>query len=187
MNEWWNTLTVEQQVFCGLAVLGTFGLVIQLLLTLVGLEHGDAVGADVSDHPSGLGYLSLRSLASFLLGIGGTGFLCSRQGLAMPLVIIASLAVGLVAFLSVAWLMRSVRRLDCSGSLDYRNAVGLTGDVYATIPAAMAAPGQVEILLQGRLCTAQAMTRATVPLAPRSKIKVVDLVDRSTLLVAPLT
>jgi microcompartment protein CcmL/EutN len=54
------------------------------------------------------------------------------------------------------------------------------------VPAATSGSGQVEVMVQGRLAIVQACTRGAAALAPRTKVKVVDLLDRSTLLVEPL-
>ena len=191
MNEWWQVLSLDQQIFASIALLGSLALLGQIVLMMIGLDHSDlSVGdADVGgagDHSSGLGFLSIRTIIAFVVGFGWTGLAISRQGCPTWGAALAGLIVGLVMMVTILWIMRSLLKLGCSGTLDYRNAVGQSGSVYVTIPGGMASPGQVEVLVQGRLCTVQAMTRSATPLAPRSKIKVVDLIDRTTLLVEPL-
>jgi hypothetical protein len=82
--------------------------------------------------------------------------------------------------------MRTLYSMRYSGTLDYRNAVGQVGNVYLRIPAAMAGPGQIEVLVQGRLRTVQAFTRAGRQLANNERVRVTDLMDETTLLVEPL-
>ena len=48
------------------------------------------------------------------------------------------------------------------------------------------APGQVEVMVQGRLRVVQALTRSETGLPNRKRVKVVDVVDQTTLLVEPL-
>jgi hypothetical protein len=50
----------------------------------------------------------------------------------------------------------------------------------------MSGPGQVEVLVQGRLCVVQAFTRSAHKIAARARVKVVDVLDQQTLLVEPL-
>jgi hypothetical protein len=192
MSEWWHALSTAQQVFWGIAILGSLLLLVQIILMLAGLDGhddlhiGDADAGGQGDHTSGLSFLSIRSIIAFIAGFGWAGVAAMQAGAGVAIAALAALAVGVLLMFTVFWIMRSMTRLSCSGSLDYRNAVGQGGAVYITIPAAMAGPGQVEVLIQGRLCTAQAMTRAAAPLAPRAKVKVVELIDRTTLLVEPL-
>jgi hypothetical protein len=191
MSAWWNALSLEQQVFAAIALIGSALLAIQVLLMLIGLEHsdlsvGDADTGGAGAHASGLSFLSIRSLIAFTVGFGWTGWGLSHSGYNTLIAVFAALAVGLLLMATVVTIMRSLVKLTYSGSLDYRNAVGQVATVYMAVPAAMAASGQVEVLVQGRIITAQAMTKATAPLAPRTKATVVALVDRSTLLVEPL-
>jgi len=86
----------------------------------------------------------------------------------------------------VLLLMRGLYSLRYSGTLDYRNAIGNVGSVYLRIPAAMAAPGQVEVMIQGRLCVVEAFTRAQHELPNRSRIRVVEVMDQGTLIVEPV-
>ena len=78
-------------------------------------------------------------------------------------------------------------RLQGSGNLNYRNAIGVIGTVYSTIPGQERAGGQLELLVQGRLITAEAYSRTAQDLKPGSKARVIDLIGQSTLLVEPLT
>jgi hypothetical protein len=73
-----------------------------------------------------------------------------------------------------------------SGTLDFRNAVGQVGTVYLTVPARRGGPGQVRVIVQGRLKVVQAFTESPTPLPAQSKIKVSGLIDSRTLLVDPL-
>ena len=101
--------------------------------------------------------------------------------------LVGGIGVGLVYLLATAFLIRNLLRLQSSGNLDYRNALGTVGTVYTTIPGGAAGGGQLELVLQGRLMMAEAYTRAGHDLKPNSKARVVDLIGQSTLLVEPLS
>jgi len=88
--------------------------------------------------------------------------------------------------LAVFFLMRALYSLRYSGTLDYRNAVGQAGSVYLPIPGAMAGPGQIEVLVQGRLCVVHAFTRAAERIPNRARVRVIGVLDPQTLLVEPL-
>ena len=83
-------------------------------------------------------------------------------------------------------MMRGVMRLQSSGTLDYGNAVGQMGTVYVTIPPVQRSGGQIETMIQGRLVTAEALQKGSQPLKPGTKVKVVERIGSSTLIVEPL-
>jgi membrane protein implicated in regulation of membrane protease activity len=146
---------------------------------------GDADHA-AGDHATGLQFLSLRTITAFGVGFGWTGVAVLNGGGGLGLAIPLALVAGLLLAAIVLFLMRSMRRLSHSGSLDYANAVGQVATVYVTIPPAAAAGGQVEVLVQGRLATVAAVTRGDAPIAPGTKVRVAELADRTTLIVTAL-
>jgi hypothetical protein len=77
-------------------------------------------------------------------------------------------------------------RMQDQGNLNYKNAIGEVGTVYVTIPAAEGGAGQVEVMFQSRVKTVSAYTKAASALSPGKKVKVIDLIGQSTLLVEPL-
>lgn len=187
MEAWWVSLTAPLQVFYAIAIGTSLLLLLQLLLMVVGFDadaHGD-FDAD-ADATGGGHVLSVRTVTAFFVGFGWTGVAALERGYGVTVSILLAVAVGGVFMLGVLVLMRSLYGLRYSGTLDYRNAIGVVGSVYLRVPAAMAGPGQVEVLVQGRLQVVQAFTRSPHPLPNQSRIKVVGVIDQSTLLVEPL-
>ena len=195
MAAWWSSLTAALQVFYGIAIATSVVMALQLLLSLFGLEgdhsdadfHGDA-DADIHDggHGGALGLLSMRTIIAFFTGFGWGGVVALKSGLTLISAVVVALATGGVLMLAVFFLMRALNSLRYSGTLDYHNAVGQAGSVYLPVPAAMAGPGQIEVLVQGRLCVVRAFTRAAERIPNRARVKVVDVLDPQTLLVEPL-
>jgi hypothetical protein len=189
MTEWWNALLIERQIFYGIGIFSLGILVIQILLTVVGLGgHHDADFSGHGDHDSGIGLITVRTITAFFVGFGWTGVIMLNNGYSVVAAIIAGTAVG-TAFLLATWfLIHNLLRLESSGgNVDYNNAIGTVGTVYTTIPAAEAGGGQLELMIQGRLMMAEAYTKATWNLKPSTKAKVIALIGRSTLLVEPLS
>ena len=189
MTEWWNSLLIERQIFYAIGIFSLGVLVIQILLTLVGLDHhGDADLSGHGDHDSGMGLLTIRTITAFFVGFGWTGAIMLNHGYSVVAAIAAGTVTGAIFLLATWFLITNLLRLQSSGgNVDYNNAIGSVGTVYTTIPAAEAGGGQIELMLQGRLMMAEAYTKATWNLKPNSKAKVVALIGRSTLLVEPLT
>ncbi len=189
MTDWWNSLDTALRVFYAIAIATSAAMLLQLLLMVFGLDGDGDVDLDVdvdADGGGGVGILSVRTVTAFFAGFGWAGVAALESGLALPPTLLIATAVGGAFMAGVFFLMRTLYGLRYSGTLDYRNAVGQVGNVYLRVPAAMAGPGQIEVMIQGRLCTVQAFTRAAQPLESRSRVKVVDLVDQGTLLVEPL-
>jgi hypothetical protein len=188
MTEWWNSLLIERQIFYAIGLFSLAVLLIQILLTLVGLDHhGDADFSGHGDHDSGMGLLTVRTVTAFFVGFGWTGAIMLNHGYSVVAAIAAGTVTGAVFLLTTWFLITNLLRLQSSGgNVDYNNAIGSVGTVYTTIPAAEAGGGQVELMLQGRLMMAEAYTKATWNLKPNSKAKVIALIGQSTLLVEPL-
>jgi len=97
------------------------------------------------------------------------------------------LVAGTAALLLVAWTFRFAIRMQSSGNVDFKNAIGQTGTVYITVPAALSGRGKVTLTLQERFLELPAMTAAHKPLRPGQLVTVTDLVDDNTLLVEKKT
>ncbi|HYC76929.1 MAG TPA: NfeD family protein [Planctomycetota bacterium] len=188
MNDWLGrTLWIA-------AVAGSALFLLKLVVLMAGGGHdgdADAGGghgdADAGHHGSSWAFqfLTVQSLATFAMGAGWAG-LAVRDRFAeddlQTIVLAALFGVALVALMIK--LMASLRKLEASGTLDVRNAVGQTGVVYLTLPRTGA--GQVEVVVQGRLCTLDAVSpEAPVPTGARVKVEAVDDVGR--LVVVPLS
>lgn len=200
MSAWWEALAIERQIFYGIAVLATFTLAIQLLMTVLGShdadDGGDMGGADApgaheagahhGDESGGMKFVSSRTIVAFFFGFGWAGTIALRRGVPLGLSVAIGLAVGGALLVLLALLIRAMLSLRSSGTLDYRNAIGQTATVYVTVPAARAGVGQVEVLVQGRLQTVRAMTAHPTALAPQAKVKVAGVIDAQTLDVEPL-
>lgn len=189
MEAWWDSLTTALQVFYAIAFFTTAIMVLQLLAAILGL--GD-VDVDAGfDHADGVGdggthLLSVRTVIAFFTGFGWGGLVALRQGLSLPAAILVAVATGGALMMTVFLLMRGLYSLRYSGTLDYRNAVGNVGNAYVSVPGAMAGPGQVEVLVQGRLAVVKAFTRAPETIPTRAPVRVVDVLDQQTLIVEPL-
>jgi hypothetical protein len=186
MSEWWNALTLAQQIFYGIAIIATLVLVVQVVLGLIGLDHPTDIDIDAAtDHGSGLGVLSIQSLATFFVGFGWIGGLWLSRGHGLVIATVSGTIIGVTLMAGMVFLMRWILRLQDSGTLDYQNAVGLTGTVYVIVPPTRAPGGQVEVLFQGRTVFADALTDSAEPLKTGSRIRVVSVVAPTILVVEP--
>jgi membrane protein implicated in regulation of membrane protease activity len=128
--------------------------------------------------------LSIKALVAFAGFFGLTGLALWGPDMSPTLrLAIASLA-GIGGMLLVAFLMRSLRRLGSSGTVDPQNAVGSVGAVYLRIPAYGKGAGKVTVDVQGRSLELEAVTDGEeIPTGAR--VKVIGLVGSDTLKVLP--
>jgi membrane protein implicated in regulation of membrane protease activity len=189
MESWWGALNLELQVFYGLGILALFALVVQIGISLLGgaSDHSDFQTNSSVEHGSGLSPFSVQGITAFFVGFGWTGALCLRQGFSLIYAILVALIVGTIFMFAIYFVLRSMLRLQSSGNLNYQNSIGSVATVYSTILGDKQASGQVEIMLQGRLMMAEAMTAHGSNLKPGTKVKVTSLISPHTLLVEPLS
>ena len=161
MTDWWNSLLIEKQIFYAIGLFSLAVLLLQILLTLIGVGHHDADFSGHGDHDSGMGLLTVRTVTAFFVGFGWTGAIMLNRGHSITAAIAAGAAVGAAFLLTTGLLIRNLLRLQSAGgNVDYNNAIGMVGTVYTTIPAAEAGGGQIELMIQGRLMMAEAYTKA---------------------------
>ena len=186
--DWWQSLVMESRIFYAIGIVSLVSLLFQMLLTILGLggEHDADIGVH-GDHDAGSWLINVRTVMAFLSGFGWAGGILLNRGYALGPAIARSVVVGALFLLGTAVLVRNLLKLQSSGNLDYANAIGMVGTVYSTIPAAEAGGGQLEVLLQGRLITADARTQSSPDLKPGTQARVVALIGQSTLLVEPLS
>jgi hypothetical protein len=186
LNNWWENLNFELQIFYAIAIIALIALFFQVIMSVVfGMEHGVDV-ANVGDHDSGMGIFSVRGVTAFFTGFGWTGVVCTKQGLGLPVTLAIAFVVGSGLMIAIFLMMRAFIRLQSNGNIDYGNAVGQLGTVYVTIPPVQRSGGQVETMIQGRLVTAEALQKGSQPLQPGTKVNVVARIGSSTLIVEPL-
>ncbi len=195
MVEWWNALNLTQQIYLCAAIPFTIVLVIQTILTFVGLGgHGDADGADadtdadadigVTDHidghaedvnaaAAGFRFFTVRGIVAFFCIFGWVGYLLGGSSMPVALTVLISVAAGLLAMLAIGLMFSAARRLQDSGNIRYANAVGKAAQVYIPVPANREGRGKVMVLIQERLVEAEAITDGDSRLKTGETVQVV--------------
>ncbi|MBQ6691829.1 MAG: hypothetical protein IJN00_00690, partial [Clostridia bacterium] len=92
---------------------------------------------------------------------------------------------GAAAMLATALILKSFLKLQYNGTLDIKNAVGLSGTVYLTVPAKRASAGKVTLLLQEQLAEFEAVTDAEEPIRTGAEVTVVGISGKTVLIVQP--
>lgn len=182
---WWESLGGAEQWFWAIALIFNVLFALYLVVQFSGGHDTDVDGNfDVDDADAGFAVLSLRSLLAFGMFMGYTGVVVIRQGGGWFLALLAGTAAGSFAAW-LAWrLLRSILRLQSSGTLDLENTIGQTGEVHLQIPASSEGSGKVMVEVQGALREMDAVSESeSIPTG--AAILVVGLSDDGTLIVQP--
>jgi hypothetical protein len=139
------------------AFAGTIFFLVRCMLLFTGAAVD--LDPDISDSGDAFQILSIQTLATFAMGFGWGG-LGALRGFGWDES--GALILGLVIGAGMVWLLglllKGVMDLQSSGNIALSDAVGLEGDVYATIPGG--GRGQVKLVVRERLRTFNAMGAA---------------------------
>ncbi len=197
MKEWFASFSPIQIVYFCIALPATIFMILQTILLFVGMAHdadvdsgGDTDGADdVSDHDhgdGGLRLLTLRGIIAFLSIGGWAGFAFAEIKMHVAFVILLSLVFGILALLFVALMLKWTMKIQEDGTINLRNAVGKTGEVYLPIGKENSKTGKISLEVQGRYIEMDAMTRCDRDLKVGTAIKVTDMLTETIAVVEPL-
>jgi len=134
----------------------------------------------------GLKLFTVRGIVAFFAVGGWAGIASMQMGAPFWLGIIIFLVVGFLALLLVAYFIKWALRLQSNGTMNYKNAVGLVGEVYMTIPANNTGKGKINLVLQERYAEIEAVTASDRELVYGEKVRVVNVADDNTLIVEPI-
>ena len=150
--------------------------------------EGDADATDGDTPDAGLSFFTLRGIVSMfcIMGWSGLVFLDKEMGMSVGLGVAISVALGLLTLFLVALAMKGISKLQSSGNLDLRNAIGKVGQVYLTIPADGASAGKVNLTVQEQFKEFSAITTAKEPIKTGQYVRVVSVSEAGILLVEPI-
>ena len=164
-----------------------------------GLDGADGADADIpgiygdgdisSPEPgignadAGLRLFTLRGIVAFFAVGGWAGAVAAECGLSPVVSSLIAFGAGAIALVLIALLFRGLLNLQSDGTADIRNALGVSGVVYLTIPALRKGSGKVNIMLQDSYTELLAVTDEKEELPSGSEITVVGLSGSDTVVV----
>ena len=207
--DWWNSLSTAAQIFACMAIPASLLLLIQTILTFMGIgDSGDVADDMPDDIPDdlpdasdgvfgenavtdaadtfgldGLRIFTMRGIVSFFVVFGWLGIAMDAAGVALWITLLVSTVCGLAMMLVLAFLMRAIMKLRSDGNTDNRNAVGTSGKVYLTIPPQRSGEGKVQIMLQGSYVERNAVTDDESPIPTGCEVVVIGISGQTDLVV----
>lgn len=195
---WWTSLSLFMKILWGITLGASLIFIIQSILTFIGADGADGgidadfdtdLSGDIQDADLGAGGSNLytfRNFVNFFLGFGWSAVLLSEKIQSSALLMVISIAVGILLVFLVMYLFRWLSSMQQSGTINvFTQAAGCQGKVYLTIPGGRAGEGKVQISINNSIREYDAVTDGdTLPTG--TAIKVVEVVDSGTLLVESL-
>lgn len=185
MAEWLAGLAVVDKVFLGTAIVGGTLFAARMVMTLLGVggdDGGDGGDSGDLDHDTNTSeqtdlsfkLMSFQAFMAFLMMFGLAGLAMSQGSKFAALI---SLTVAMAAGLSSVWVLRWLfsffSKMQSSGTLDIKQAIGRRGRVYLTVPAR--GPGKVEIVTQGRMMVMNAVSAEGTAIPTDEEVEVVEV------------
>jgi hypothetical protein len=139
---------------------------------------------DAAESAASFQLLTLQGITAFLAMFGLVGLAGHKADLGGALSVAGGVAAGLVAVVIITKLLAALLKLQSSGTINLKNAIGQDGTVYLNIPAE--GTGKVQVEIQERLMVLEAVSADKTDLKTDDKVKVIELVSGRTLSVRKL-
>lgn len=194
--EWYNALPSTLQVYWVIALITSLIFLIQMVMTFIGIGDADTdmdFGDDVDfsdgntlDAGGAMQLFTIRNVVNFLLGLGWGG-VCLYSLIPNPIVLaIVSVLVGALFVYIFLLIYKQMLKLEKNGAYRIDDCVGQIVDVYLAIPAKRSGVGKVQISFSGSVQELAALTDSDEPIRSGSKVRVLEIIDTSTVLVQKL-
>lgn len=186
MGEFWTSLDSFEKILWAIALPSSLIFVIQSVMTFIGMDAHDGMDADVTGgtegDPTPFQLFTIRSLVNFMLGFSWTGISLYGNIESKPLIVIFSTLGGIILAAAVMLLFYFMSKLESSGNIASKDAVGRTGIVYVPIGEHKSRAGKVQISVKGAVREYDALTEGE-GLKTGEPIVIKSIIDESLLLV----
>jgi glucan phosphoethanolaminetransferase (alkaline phosphatase superfamily) len=197
MQEWWDTLTTFEKVFWYIAIPFSVILLIQIVLTFIGIgggagDVGEGIADDIEigdDHTDAIGtqqpfsFFTFRNFVAFFAVFGWAGIVGIKNEFSQVMVVLFGIACGLLIMLIISTLFYFISRLADSGNIDIRNALNQIGRVYLPIKANAGNVGRIQVNIQESNRVMQAITNSESDLPTGTVVRVTGIKSGNILLV----
>lgn len=179
MLEWFNTLTLPEQIFWIIAVVFT----VIFFFVLIGsfLKKNNR-----NRKRTGIHFFSFGNCIAFFTIFGWVGIASLYQGYGLLTSIIAAFVCGILMMSIMTALIYYVNKMTEGGTLEYKNALNSTGEVYMEVGKQRSKIGKVQIKIQGVLREMDALTDFDHDIKSGTLIRVDSVTANGVLIIKPL-
>jgi hypothetical protein len=158
-----------------------------LIATFVGGDIDGDVDMDVDLDGGGFHFFTIKNLIAFFTIFGWAGISAIDADFGKFMTIVIATISGLFMMFIMATLFYFVSKLNDSGTLDFKNAIGAIGEVYLTVGAKRSRIGKVSVRIQGSLREMEAITDEEKELSTGTVVSVRDVTSNGILILETLT
>lgn len=186
--EMYEGLSTLMKVFWGCAAIGSVFMVVQLVMSLIGIGDAGDVDVDVEapdalDASSGIDLFTVKNITNFIVGFGWGGVsFGSVMGEGWALVLVAVLCGVLFVALFIL-IFRQLMKIQSNSAVGVEGCIGQQAEVYLRIPASRQGKGKIQLSLHGAAREFNAVTDDTTPISTGAWVKVIGSVGDDTLTV----
>ena len=171
------------QIFWGCAVVASLIFIVQMVLTLIGMDSSDMDvdfdGANTMDLGGGMNLFTIKNFIGFLVGFGWTG-VCFYNSISSPiLLILVAFIVGCLFIGIFVVIYKQTKKLEHNGAFKIDDVKGTIVSVYLRIPAAGSGKGKVQVSQNGSVHELDALTDGD-EIPSGAKVRIVDIIDNET-------
>lgn len=189
MSDWWSALSLFDKIIWLITIPVTVIFIIEMILTFAGMDSNSDLNADFDgdlDSSSGdsapFQLFTFRNFINFFLGFGWSVIALKNTITNQLLLVMVGAAIGIILVAIVMYLFFWLTGMAQDGSMDLKNAINKTAEVYLTIPSAKTGVGKVHIRLQGNIRELDAITSGET-VKTGEFVKVNAVIDNRLLLV----
>ena len=177
--------TTLMQIFWGSAIISTVIMLIQTILSLIGMSDLDLeAGVDGGlDDCSGADLFTIKNIVNFFVGFGWAGVSFRSYIESDLLLVLISLLVGVCFVIIFIIIFKQLMKLESNSAVGADACVGRTADVYLRIPANRSGKGKIQLSLNGAAREFDAVTDESEPIPSGAVVTVKEIVGKSLLLV----
>ncbi len=194
---WFSAFSPLEQVFWACAIISSVIFIIQMVLTLIGMDSSDvdvdfdvadfgSVDSDTMDLGGGISLFSIRNLINFLLGFGWGGVSFSNAIESPFLLILVSIVIGILFVLMFFYVKKQTKRFEANGAFNIHLCEGKTANVYLRIPEGGTGKGKVQVSVNGAAHEIDAITDGAA-IKTGALVRITTVIDGQTLKVEPLS
>ena len=143
---------------------------------------GETDAPDAADF-DGLRIITVRGVVAFFVMFGWTGLAMDRAGCPLYATLPVAFVAGSAVMILLAILFKWVMKLQNDGNINNRNAIGVAGKVYLTVPSSRKGMGKVNVMIQGSYVERNAVTDEDEDIPTGSEIVVIGVSGDTDLIV----
>ncbi len=174
-----ENLSTLMQIFWGCAVISSIFMLIQLILSLLGMGDfeldADVDSPDALDASNGIDLFTIKNITNFFVGFGWAGVSFRDSITSDTWLIITAISCGLIFVAVFVYIFKQLMKLESNSITGIEACLGKRADVYLRIPANKTGKGKIQISINGAIREFPAITEDETPIPTGTSVNVIKI------------